>query len=351
MTPIYLSLALSLIPVLLSAQAADRVEDICFNEISLFCEGRKGAALLGCLRKRHKVLMTPCRRLLDEAARADEQNAQNNKEWLKSKEGPELLRQIQSTALPKPGGSVQTLPGKAGNAPPETRFAAIRDAIEGFIRLKLTDKGGLALDREFWEISKSTSTETRFSEIKRDLKTRFPGMNEKFLSDRAMDALNNENRDSNPVIIAFNRFQQKVFTGGAYGAGDSDGPNSRSWFFQSHDIFCRLTLKKPDGISIRITDLSESLAPGTISLIENGNGGFSVFIFPGGKGSFLTMRQKAENEFSLDFIQNGVMTKITAKNFEALLAKDNKYLEGQIFPFLTHIGIRPPSMPAKAKGS
>ena len=228
-----------------------------------------------------------------------------------------------------------------GNILPETSFSLIKNEIGDFIHLKINDKGELAFDRGAWEISKPANMKARLSEIQKDLKTRYPNMSENFLSERAVEVLNNEKGDVDPVVVAFKGFRQKRLTGGG-GSGNDGEPTSRSWYFRTNTVFCRLTLKQLNEISIRIADLSEALAPGVISLTENGNGDFSAFIFLGENGPFLTMMQTAEKEFSLDLFQNGSVSTRTAKSFEALLTKDEPYLQEYIFPILAQVGIQPP---------
>lgn len=234
-------------------------------------------------------------------------------------------------------GQVET----AAVAPlPVSYFSKIRNDMGDFLMLDINESGGLRLNRKVWQIPKKNK-ELRLSEIVAEVRKRWPGMSDDIVNRDAKHAFDREMNQGDEAA-AFFRFEKKVFTGGGSGNWGEEG--RRVYNFNSHDFQGRLTVLDKKEVNIRLMDLSGDIAPGVLTVVDDGYGRFSLFIFLSAKGPLLNIKQDLSGEISIEYFQDGAFFTRTAASFQKLLSSDEPFLRGKVFPVLTHIGIRLPRL-------
>lgn len=226
---------------------------------------------------------------------------------------------------------------------PATSFGRITAEIGDLIRLKINDSGGMALNRDVWNILTSKSKKERYSEILKDLQRNTPFPDDDFYKERAQEMLEKEAKENNSGVQAFKMFYRRMpYTLGYGGGGDPKA--GFSWHFETGSIFARMNLKEGEGVSIRLSDKSDTLAQPFISVREKDAGDFMLFVFYGEDGPMLTIKQVTGKNFSITLLRNGVETKRIGESFKELLGKDEAFFRKDIFPLLTNVGIRLPAI-------
>lgn len=228
---------------------------------------------------------------------------------------------------------------------PVTKFTGIEEHVGNLFRIKLTEDGHLALNREIMGTLNSTAAkDERMAELLKDVKKRLPYVEERVQREEALRLLNDEGAAASDSRLAvFKRFQSKVFNGGGWSGGGNPASNGK-WDFDTDNIKGSLSIQNSSWTRVMLVDNSPAaIAPRTISVIDDGNGKFVLYVCLEARGPFLILSQEIDKRTELDLLAGGVMTSVHGASFSELVGREKKLFQEKVYPLLSHVGVRLPA--------